>query len=59
MNYSDYNNCRLHRSSYRGHSGMHVALQMLDNLLEQRGTQVEMVAVHWGLQAAGKLLPRS
>ncbi|TNN64154.1 hypothetical protein EYF80_025652 [Liparis tanakae] len=45
--------------SYRGQPGLHGVLQVLDHLLQQQRTLVELVAIHRRLQEAGKLLPRS
>lgn len=45
-------------ASYRGKSGPHGGLKVMDNLLQQRGTQIELVSIDRRLQAAGKLLPR-
>lgn len=44
-------------STHRGQTGPDVGLQVLHHLLQQQGSQAQLVPVHRGLEAAGHLLP--
>lgn len=54
------NSCHCcHASTHRGQTGRDMGLQVLHHLLQQRGSQTQLVPVHRGLEAAGHLLPSS
>lgn len=48
--------CCCHVPTHRGQTGRDLGLQVLHHLLQQRWSQVQLVPVHQGLEAAGHLL---